>query len=43
VVGTDFIVYDYAEGRHFGDVRMPKVEPADRTAIMTSLLRTLGR
>lgn len=43
VVGTDFVVYDYAEGRHFGDVRMPELEPKDRTAIMISLLRTLGR
>ncbi len=43
VIGTNFYVMDYLEGRIFRDARLPELAPSERTAIYDELSATLAR
>jgi aminoglycoside phosphotransferase (APT) family kinase protein len=43
VIGTDFYVMDFLEGRIFRDARMPGLTPAERAAAYDELNATLAR
>src|SRR5690606_645994 len=43
VVGTEFYVMDFMEGRVFRDARLPDLTPADREAVYDELNLTLAR
>ncbi len=43
IIGTDFYVMDYLEGRIFRDATLPGLEPAERAAIYDALNATLAR
>lgn len=43
VIGTDFFVMDFIEGRVFRDARLPGMDPAERTAIYDALVEALAK
>lgn len=43
VIGTDFYVMDWVEGRVIADPAMPGVEPAERAAVYADMARVLAR
>lgn len=43
VIGTDFYVMDFLQGRIFRDARLPGLAPAERAAIYDNLNATLAR
>jgi aminoglycoside phosphotransferase (APT) family kinase protein len=42
VVGTDFFIMDFVEGRIFSDARLPKIPPAERRAYWNAAVKTLA-
>ncbi|XP_005406891.1 PREDICTED: acyl-CoA dehydrogenase family member 11 isoform X1 [Chinchilla lanigera] len=43
VIGTEFYVMEHVQGRIFRDFTLPKVSPAERSAIYVAMIETLAR